>query len=361
MEKMKIALLNLQYDNNYGGNLQRYALITILQRVGYDVTHLNLRFNFNPLPWYRMAYIYAKRIVKRVFGYKNVSVFPERRNQKQYEDSCKVTDAFYYRYIPHTKVIGSKKALSRYTDYDAFVVGSDQVWRKMIAKIYGIDTFFFDYLQETIKAKRIAYGASLGTDENELDDDDLARLTPLYKRFDAVSVREDTSLRLFEEYGWTSPQAKWVLDPTLLLEKEDYLQLIKDGNTIPSEGSMFCYILDDTEEKTIIINEEAGERNLTPFQIGLKGQASIEQWLRSFADAEFIVTDSYHGLVFSVIFNKPFRLIRNQFRGAARFDAIFKACGITSDNGSNLNWTEINSNLNNMKSFSREWLKQNIK
>lgn len=357
---MKIALLNLQYDNNYGGNLQRYALIRILQQQGHDVTHLNLRYNFYNRPWYRLMLTFAKRIVKILLFQKNVVLFAEERYKKRYEESCSATDVFYNKYIPHTNVIGSKKDLQQYTDFDAFIVGSDQVWRKSIAKIYGIDTFFFDYMPKNIKTKRIAYGVSLGTDVNELNEEDLRRLSPLYKRFDSVSVREDSALSLFKQYGWTIPEAEWVLDPTLLLSKDDYVSLIKNCSTRPSDGNLFCYILDMTDDKAERISEVAKKKNLTPFSISLDGKESIEQWLRSFADAEYVVTDSYHGLVFSIIFNKPFLLIRNQFRGYARFDAIFKACNIKSDDGSDLDWSNINNNLRKMQTFSKEWLSRNI-
>ena len=358
---MRIALLNLQYDNNYGGNLQRYALMTILQRMGHDVTHLNLRFNYNPDPLHKHPVRFLKKIIKKIFINHSLDIFREYKLQKKYYISCRITDMFYNKYIKHTAIIDSIEKLKKYNNYDIFLVGSDQVWRKSIAAVYGIDTFFFNYLSDSINAKRIAYGASFGTDENELNTDDLKRLTSLYNRFSAVSVRENSSLRLLSEYGWNTPEAKWVLDPTLLLEKDDYLKIIKEGETTPSNGNMFCYILDVTNEKLNLINNIAKQKNLIPFKIGINGQESIEQWLRSFMDAEYVVTDSYHGIVFSIIFNKPFYLIRNKFRGNARFDAIFKACGLTSDDGKQIDWKEINLNLNKMKLFSKEWLKQSLK
>ena len=97
---------------------------------------------------------------------------------------------------------------------------------------------------------------------------------------------------------------------------------------------MFCYILDKNKEKEQLIQQKAEEFHLKPFEVGLKDEkpASIEQWLRSFSDAEYVITDSYHGLLFSIIFEKPFYLIRNKFRGNARFDAVMRKLGLTNIN-----------------------------
>lgn len=353
---MRIALLNLQYDNNYGGNLQRYALVTILQRMEHDVTHLNLRFNYIKTPLMKQIKPICKKLINRIFHGKHSDFFPEHHAQKMYEKSCESTDVFYNKYIKHTDVIGSKRELGKYSDFDAFIVGSDQVWRKTIASIYGIDTFFFDYLSGNNNAKRIAYGASFGTDENELDSSDIERLTQLYNKFSSVSVREESGLDLLSQYKWISPQASWVLDPTLLLDKNDYINLIEQAQTKPIKGNMFCYILDKSKEKDQIIERESKNRDLIPFSISLDGSVIVEQWLRSFADSDFVITDSYHGLVFSIIFNKPYILIRNKFRGNARFDSIMKASGIATDDGSEINWDDVNQRLALMKSSSITWL-----
>lgn len=355
---MKIALLNLQYDNNYGGNLQRYALMSILERMGHDVTHLNLRFNYDPAPWYSKCYRTTKRVLKRILG-RNVLIFPERKRQKEYERLCSVTDCFYNRYIKHTAIIGHKYKLTKQGRYDAYIVGSDQVWRKTIASIYGIDTFFLDFVPETCKVKRIAYGVSLGTSSNELNEDDLKRLTPLYQLFDAVSVREDSALTLFDRYGWKYPQAMHVLDPTLLLEQSDYMELIYDGSTIESIGNMFCYILDPSKEKEEIIKDYERNLGLTSFEIGLGDKMGIQQWLRSFYDSEFIVTDSYHGVVFSIIFNKPFKFISNAFRGNARIESLISSLSISLDN-EEFDWDAINDRIKKLKNQSILFLEDSL-
>lgn len=354
---MKIGLLNLQYDTNYGGNIQRYALMTVLQRLGHNVTHLNLRFNFNDAPLYRRILRLCKRIVLKSIGRLDVPVLKEYRQQQRYEQECSITDAFYNRYIEHTPAIYSREKLAEYTEFDAFVVGSDQVWRKTIADYYGIGTYFFDYLPVSCDARRVAYGVSLGTSQNELSEKEIIHLTPLYERFYAVSVREDSGVNLLKEYGWNKPAPHLVLDPTLLLTKDDYIKLINDGVSVPSDGKMLCYILDPSPEKSILITEYENKKRLKSFIVGDKeNKVPIQQWLRSFYDSEFVITDSFHGMVFCIIFNKPFKLIQNKFRGNSRFESIIRELNIPEDT-EQIDWGLTNSILEQKRNYAIDFLK----
>ena len=358
---MRIAILNLQYDNNYGGNLQRYALITVLQRMGHNVTHLNLRFNYDHLYWYEKIWRYVKRMRRKLFIDRTTRVFPlENITQKYYENSCIEVDKFYNKYINHTKALYSKKQLAKQKGFDVYIVGSDQVWRKDFCKMYGLSTFFFDFLPPN--KERIAYGVSFGTDDGNLDYNDIANLTPLYNKFHAVSVREYSALKILNHYKWKEPQATQVLDPTLLLYKEDYIKLIEEGKTFQSPGQLFCYILDPSNEKTKIIEKISQEKNLKTFSTTLDDQnnVSIQQWLRFFYDAKFIITDSYHGLVFSIIFNKPFKLIKNEKRGNARFNSIIKMLNLAIDKEI-MDWTDVNNQIQSWQQLSIKFLVNSLK
>lgn len=358
---MKIALLNLQYDTNYGGNLQRYALMTVLHRMGHDVTHLNLRFNFNDTSLPEKVIRLCKRLIKAVIGRLDEPLLKEYIQQKKYVEDCKVTDTFYERYIQHTPIIYGKSGLTKYKGFEAYIVGSDQVWRKSIADYYGISTYFFDFLPSNLPANRVAYGVSLGTADNELSKIEIEELTPLYSKFNSVSVREDSGLELLKKYGWNNPEPQLVLDPTFLLTKEDYIKIIEDGATKPSDGNMFCYILDPTPEKEVVIREYEKQKGLKSFIVGDKtNKVSIPQWLRSFYDSEFVITDSFHGMVFCIIFNKPFKLIKNQFRGNARFESIMRELGIPEDT-EHIDWTLTVERLNNCKEHSLCFLKGALK
>jgi len=357
---MRIALLNLPFDSNFGGNLQRYALVKVLQDMGHEVEHINLRFNVQvkTIPLLKNA---ARQFVRMIAHRKKYPLFPAISKKKKYNRSIVYAIKFQNRYIHHTKVFQSKEGLRAINGYDIYVVGSDQVWRKKIAKTYGISTYFFDFLKDT-SAPRIAYGVSFGTDENELTQEERSYLGVLYKKFRAVSVRESSGLTLLKEYGWTQPEACFVLDPTMLLDKEDYRRLIKNTNTRKSEGNMFCYILDKSEIKDKLVNNIASEKNLKPFFLSIDNcrTVAIEQWLQSFDDADMVVTDSFHGLLFSIIFNKPYILLRNEFRGNARFDSVLKMFNLTSDERKRQHWEAVNLIREKMKKNSLNFLKENI-
>jgi hypothetical protein len=353
---MKIALLNLQYDNNYGGNLQRYALMTVLQRMGHEVTHLNLRSNFIRDPLYKRVYHYLRRLKHKMFNHYKGSLIPDYRAQQAYLDRCKKTDVFYDRYVKHTKPIFNKSDLKKYDYFDAYIVGSDQVWRKEYASHHGLTTFFFDFLPSDCCVRRIAYGVSFGIDENVLTEEELGLLTPLYEKFHAVSVREDGALTLLQKYNWNNPEAYLVLDPTLLLCKEDYIRLFQEGQTQKSQGDLFCYILDWSDEKQTTIESVQRKYGFQPYFVTNNDEnVSVEQWVRSFYDAKYVVTDSYHGVLFSVIFNKPFTLVRNKERGNSRFSSLYNNI-LGNDMVSNYNWDRINANIEELKLISTNFL-----
>ena len=357
IKKKKIGLLNLPVDNNFGGHLQRYALMDVLRSQGVDVVHLNCR----PINSFKSVYKvvrcfiiefarFFKGFITRKYDWHDLRYLKYflRRDPK--------TEQFYEKYVEHTKRIYSKKELVSYLDYDAYLVGSDQVWRaSMVNYEYGIDTYFFDYIPKT--KLRYAYGVSLGTQTGDYSDEEIKRLSALYCAFEMVSVRETQAKSIFDDYGWSEPLAIKVLDPTMLLDKEHYRNLVKNIYTKKSPGNLFCYILDETEEKRSKIEEIAAQKQLNPFYISLKTNCSVEQWLRSFMDAKFIVTDSYHGLVFSLIFNKPFYLMYNKQRGNARFESLLDLLGISGEE-TIFDWNAINAHIYQEKIKSLECIKK---
>lgn len=359
---MKIALLNLPFDNNYGGNLQRLALMQILQDMGYDVTHLFVCFKWydTRIPGCLPLYTLIKRIGRKILKDRYVGIYPERHNKNRFLKDNKAVLPFYEKYIKHTQMINSYEELCKYKNFDTYIVGSDQVWRKKMTVCYPFSSLFFDFLRNE-NVKRIAYGVSFGTNENELSDEEVKTLGELYAKFDAVSVREDSGLDLLKSYGWTCPNAQLVLDPTFLLSKERYVQIINAGNTRPSDGNMFCYVLDDNDEIEQTISETADNKGLHPFRMSIntEGMFSIEQWLRSFMDSYFIVTDSFHGFVFSIIFNKPVKLIENKFRGNERFESIKRMLNYNPEN-SDIDWGSINSKIREWTEISMSFLSKSL-
>lgn len=326
--------------------------------MGHEVTHLNRRLNLIP-PTSKKVIAYPLRYLRNILTHSNIPIRYEEEKQKIYDEEVKCIEPFYDKYIKHTSPFTRVQSLFDYLDYDAFIVGSDQVWRKSMMYQNALNHYFFDYVpDEKIK---IAYAASFGTDENELSTQDVAELGKLYRRFKAVSVREDGGCKLIQRYGWSLPQPVRLLDPTFLLVKEDYIQLIKAGETSPTADTMFCYILDTDKAKDELINRLADSMGWKAYRIDLDSNhhPSIEQWLKSFHDAKFVVTDSYHGFVFSIIFNKPYRLIFNKRRGNSRFETLLKLFGLTED-GTNVDWDRVNAIIQSERKKAIDFLAYNI-
>ena len=326
---MRIAYFTLPVDNNYGGHLQRYALMSAVNRMGHEVTHINLFPN-------RGESAYASR--RRQAKFAVLRILTDLRIHEQ--SGCL---PFYNRYVRHTREYTSDALCGMANEYDACLVGSDQVWRPSMARTL-LPSYFFNFLPTDYPGKRIAYGVSFGEDKCIMDEANRKMLGELYGRLDAVSVREDAGLQILKALNWTMPEASRVIDPTCLIEREQYENLIAKGHTHPFAGKMYCYILDRNVLTDTIIAEEAVRHGLTPVIVSYKDKKSIsvEQWLRGFADAEYVVTDSYHGLVFSLIFNKPVRVLGNTSRGNARFDSLFRIFQIEA-NTNLFDWSRINA------------------
>lgn len=265
--------------------------------------------------------------------------------------------------IPHTRVVYSLseiKAVCAEEKFDAYVVGSDQVWRFGMTRSIGLENYFLKFTREK-HVKRIAYAVSMGTDES-YSPKQVKTLASLYKNFDAVSVREYSASRLLESYGWNVPQPIWVLDPTMLLLPSDYWKLVENAETVEdiTSGKIFCYVLDMNSAVDKKIREYEQSMGMSSVIISLKDAAivSIEQWLRNLLDCSFVITDSYHGTVFSILFNKPFLFVGNEKRGNARVDSLFKLLDIKSVDS--INWYFVNRRLEKQRKLSISFLQNSL-
>ena len=331
---MRILILTQPLRNNYGGLLQAYALQQILKSMGHDVVTDRDGIVRNLSLWNRTLHFIYHAI--RFYILKDYRYYPYRYlflsfnrektisiNMKHFVDTYIDTVDFF---------TGNVESLSdKVKYYDAIVVGSDQVWR---APMSDIPTYFLSFTKG-IQIKRVAYAASFGTDHlSEYSKAEIGIALECIKLFNAVSVREETGIRLCRDYLKTN--AVHVLDPTMLLNKNDYLKLIEDEDRSCSQDILLTYILDRTPEKSIIIEKISNFLHLSPCENGpiktfsniVENNASeciypsISKWLAGFRDAQFVVTDSFHGTVFSILFNKPFVAILNPERGSSRFVSL---------------------------------------
>ena len=367
---MRIAIVTLPLHTNYGGILQAYALQTILEQMGHEVEHLQPKVIYPKLhPAWKMPLVYCKRFARKYFGgEKKLPIFmhPQKWIRKN-------TDKFIAKHINCRYLEEHEWNENLAKDYDAFIFGSDQVWRPIYAR--PIERYFGAFLDKS-SAKRIAYAASFGTEYNEYSVEQQNNCSMLLKQFTGISVREDSAVDMCKSmFGVDTTH---VLDPTLLLPKDDYIKLFDNkNNTTKSKGNLSVYILDNDKRIDKFIKEFSEKNNLKPFKtnsrveehdapISERQQPPLEQWLRSFYDAEFIITDSFHACVFSIIFQKPFICIGNKDRGMARFESLLSMFGLSdrlidiselnNHKISDIDWTKVNKILSNKRSEAHSFL-----
>lgn len=323
---MKIGILTLPLHTNYGGILQAYALQTILERMGHEVVLIDKRWK--PIPWDRSAKVLfhiknTLRVLtgkKKSISYKHPSIYPLVSQN---------TQPFIDKYI-HTYSI--KKWSDIHADsFDAIVVGGDQIWRPKYMKSLMDSRPQDIYLGFTKgwNIKRLSYAPSFGTAVWEYNDIETDECKQLLHEFNGISVRETIGVDLCQKHF--NVVAEHVLDPTMLLSKDDYIALCQDYPK--SKGNLLTYILDRNKNIEELIDSIAQKKSLIPFCVNSRVEDSkapvqeriqppVEQWLRGFYDAEFIITDSFHACVFALLFNKPFIVIGNAKRGMARFESL---------------------------------------
>lgn len=334
---MKIGILTQSLYTNYGGLLQAFALQFFLKQMGHEVRTVDRPISKIPLLIKVLSIV--KRLFIRISFRKStpIRVWPTSKERKIISQH---TNRFVKENIVTTEKIDTweKFSLLKKHGFEAYVVGSDQVWRPIFSP--GVTHYFLGFLDKDDKVKRFAYAASFGVDNWEFSSKQTAQCAALAKSFDAISVREDSAVKLCKEY--LGVDCIHVLDPTMLLTKEDYIKLVKKDNIPKIKGTLMTYVLDKSSDKKEIIQKVAKELNLILFSVMPNktfleaGKENIEdyifppvtEWIRGFMDADYIVTDSFHGTAFSIIFNKPFISIGNAGRGMTRFTSLLKMFGL---------------------------------
>ena len=228
-----------------------------------------------------------------------------------------------------------------------------------------LDKMFLSFIPESINIKRIAYAASFGTSEWEYDEAQTKKCSELINKFDAVSTREIDGVDLCKKYLKRDDVVS-VLDPTLLLNEEDYLTLCKDIPT-NEEKLLFAYILDTDTETLSKLKDIANANGLKLKLVSAHDNCtlSMEEWLAMFRDAKMVITDSFHGTVFSIIFNKEFFTIANQSRGGSRFTSLLSQLSLSDRMfnsifdvkfNDNTDWSIVNNKLSLLKDNSLNFL-----
>ncbi len=376
---MRIAILTQALRYNYGGILQNFALQTVLKRMGHDVVTLDPHRYLYPL-WKYPYVVFRHAAARYIKGYNNTQILAEYLKDKETRLLGTNTFQFIDKNIIRKEYKNIYKDVKE-SDYDAFIVGSDQVWRPQYNReLTRLENMFLDFTRDW-NVKRIAYAASFGTDKWEFTEKQTEECKKNIARFDAISVREDSGVYLInEKFG---KAAKHVLDPTLLLEFKDYAELINNSHVQGVDGDLYTCILDETEENQKLINDLVKERNLTQYyyhskildwkhnhNIKDKIQPPVELWLKGFQQAKFVLTDSFHACVFSILFRKQFFLYGNSERGMSRYISLFKMLGINDrfvmnikdvETKEPIDYDTVYNNLQNYREFSFKFLETALK
>jgi len=301
---MKIGILTFHHVDNYGATLQAYALWNFLNSQGYDVEIIDYR----PI---KIAWIYFRSLlpIKRV----KFSINESKKIRINEKSFINISRAWKMRrfLLSNLKLSNRKvydqKGLEYYHDkYDVIICGSDQIWCLDSFRGYN-SSFFLDFVNNTT-TRKISYAASFG---NTLKLGDFQKeIYTLINQFQSISVRDSNSLKIITNE--CDKEAAKVLDPTFLIKYD----ALKSPPKIKDQY-LLLYIQADIEaEEEYFIKLLAEDKNLTIISVGKYNQlaqinletASPKEWIGLYSQASYIVTNTYHGAVFSIIFKKVFNV-----------------------------------------------------
>lgn len=317
---MKVNILTQPLFCNYGGILQNYALQEMLRRLGHEPLTINIppKYPEKPVIWKNVIKTCLNLIRKLRGCYDYPFYNPHKFRCKEFELSFPQRKFVADHISKVDEVLPlTKKVCDKYPA-EAWIVGSDQIWRPWCSP--NIINSFLDFVPDNVK--KLSYAASLGTDEWEINPVETKAIAPLAKKFNKISVRELSGIGLLKEN--LGVESEIVLDPTLLLNAEDYLNICFDTNK-PEEGYIATYLLDIDRNKRKSVKDFSKQKNLNLIEIGKMHKEafdSVQSWISGIANSEYVITDSFHGTVFSLIFNKPVKILNNSTRGNSRLESL---------------------------------------
>ncbi|MGP9664702.1 polysaccharide pyruvyl transferase family protein [Halomonas sp. AOP22-C1-8] len=303
-----VAILGWWYGANYGSMTTYFGLHQAISSLGYSVLMVHEPLGYNG---YRVKWPHDLLSMK----------FADRMGYEY-------TNQFHFSELPHLN-----------DKVNTFVVGSDQLWNPMIGRVN--DDLFLDFVSD--KNGRVAYATSFGNKGTKKFDGEFGeKHSKNLQKFDAISVREEYAVDIARDVFGV--EADKVVDPVFLLEKAEYERLADSANWQPEGDYLNVFYLDPTPEKRRVAETVADKLGLSKIVIipnPDKGRAlsmeifsgdrfeyvpedAVENFLAAYKNANYVITDSFHGTAFSIIFERPFSSIYNTKRGADRFVNILK-------------------------------------
>jgi hypothetical protein len=296
---------------NYGAMLQCYALQRFLRNAGHDAYIICYDFGEHEIKKTLSSIIKIVNLYRivRYIRYRYLKAKRVNRNFFEFRDKYIVLSEKIYRSWHELR--------DEPPDADVYICGSDQIWNypdNFIHRANIIHAFFLDFGPRIVR--RIAYAPSFS--RNKCSEEFINYIRPLLARFDFVSVREPSGIAICKQAGYENPQC--MLDPCFLLSSTDYLNLVNQNHRVNiSERYIFLYIL--RNETIVPMNEVynyAKEQNLKIKYVTNQSKKltecelltpTIEEWIYLLKNAECVITNSFHGTIFSLLFEKKFIIL----------------------------------------------------
>lgn len=341
---MKIGILTFHWASNYGAVLQAYALQKFLEQMGNDVEIIDYypsRYKKN------LLYLFSSKRIRRVPEHL-LEIRKERKIVPFRDEMLKKTS-----YYPSNNAL--KKAEF---NYDCVICGSDQIWNESFLQCgegKKTCTYFLDFVKSGVV--KASYAASFGTVQyaEELKND----LKRMLHDFDFISVREYTGLDILKDVGIDHTCV--TPDPTLLLDPACYMQHVTPDH---NEKNAFVYMLHEKKRDAIPLVHYAKKSDFAIRECGIIG---IRQWLSAIFNSDLVITNSFHGVVFSVLFHRPFVAILIDGSGMNdRIVTLLNKLGLqerifngdTSIIDKEINWNDIDIKLADYRHEGYEYIMQ---
>ncbi len=383
----KIGIITIDKVNNYGAELQAFALQKKLEKLGYDceiIDYLyyknwkfkdtNLSKPFAPMSGkeqlaYWLKYRLANFVLDKVFPlFHQATRIRLKRFEKFHRENTKFSRPY------HSMI----KLYRTPPDYDTYVVGSDQVWNPSASS--SIEPYFLTFAPKD--AKKISYASSFGVSHiaPELQE----RFKKLLNNIDVISVRETSGVELVKQL--TGRNAELVVDPTLLLNKQEWMPYMQAYPNMP-ERYVLIYQLSDSDAIVKLAKQIGIEKAIPVYRICKRAfhvkkdtgvinilDAGPAEFLSLIAHAEYVVTNSFHGTAFSVNFHIPFyTVISSRKKNNSRMESLLGTLNLkdrllydNNDGTNRQNTSEIiympetDSNLNKLRKKSFLFLQENM-
>lgn len=390
----KIGIVTFVKANNYGAELQAYALQKKLNMLGYDAEVLDLEKEQGVMSSSkRNIYISLKNRIRYYGFWRGCNKFIQavletlserqanKNNQEQIKAKHKIFEHFFENKIKHSpEYIKLDDLANKNLPYDIYIAGSDQIWNYM--QTNRLDVFFLKFANR-FHARKISYAASFSVPSIPKDLENVYK--PLIENLDAISVRENNALEIISKLS--RKKAVQVLDPTLLLNRSEWVNDVAKPNYLPNlnkvvviytlSGSKYIYEL----AKGIAKKLDANVVNIKNGFSRVKGDDGIihimdagpQEFISLLNKAVYVITDSFHGTAFSINFNIPFTTLLNPVSNInSRALSLLEMCKFTSrmiyDDGKNafpktltVDFTETNEILAAWREKSVDYLTTNLK